>query len=58
MKAEDIAEEARRKILAALRGLRGTPGSVSLTIHCDSTGPRKVVVNTEEAIRLDDPPRA
>lgn len=48
----DISEDVKRKVFAALMQLRGTPGSVRVEIHCDSSGPRKVIALTEESWRI------
>ena len=50
--APDIAADVRKKVLAALRQLHGVPGSVRIEIHCDSTGPRKVIAVIEESWRV------
>jgi len=36
---------------------QGTPGSVAVTIHCDSKGARKVIFNAEEVWSSMTPPR-
>jgi len=36
---------------------QGTPGSVAVTIHCDSKGARKVIFNAEEVWSSMTPPK-
>lgn len=51
MTRPELLEDLMKRIESALRTLEitKTPGSITAQIHCDSTGPRKIIVTTEEA---------